>query len=538
MAGERIPARVGQSSFDGGLNLQRDDYSDGLESSLRAAENARLTVFGRVQRRRGTTRMHTAALPAAVQGLLTLTRPGESLRLLAVSGGNLYVHTGDPVAPLNWVVATKTGGLVINSAATAPVVSMVAFRDGGAMDVVYLADGSGLLKYNPSASPQLTRVTGSPVAVSYVWSYNNRLLGVTGLSEKLYASELGNGDSLGQPAGVTANVRTYGDGVLTAGVTQGGRAVLFHETGISAFTGVGLGDIAISSGTQGVTAVDGTRAPRSVTLAEQDVYFWSTDRGPCKLSANGAVETVGLQIRPLYERLSKQITSGVVAINAPREYEVWWFVPTIGVLIYNYALNAWSGPWNGGYLTDAPTVFLPAATDTDTSQFMLYGTQSGWVLTADTENVFVDNAAYTVDAPVGEGYETIITTAIKLWAGGLEHAAPLRVALVMARRGSFLGTLTVAGWRDQELLQLFSGTQYVAQAVLANGSPIRWDVPGTTWDSGGAFDQSDVDVVYRRLGVGLSGPWVQVTFRDMGPGDSYITRITVEGVLLGRKGDL
>lgn len=374
--------REAQVRFDGGLNTAADDINLAA-NEVRTAAEAVLDIYGGIGKRLGSRNTNAAAIGGGnpVRGVYTWQR-ASGVQYLAVANGTLYYSTG---GALPWTWTAVAAGPHFSASAQ---VSFAAFRDGSG-ERVYIADGGPLNKWDGAA---LTlNIAGTP-NLTRVWVYNQRLHGVIGSNETIYWSALNNGDSCGNAAagGGASVVRTFGDRYLTTGIALRSSSLMFHISGISRFTGITLDDIQIGAGTQGVTSDIGTIAPSSVIALENEAYCL-TDRGFYRVT-EGGVEPISTKITPTIRQSDTSLWSRVVSGHNRALYEVWWYLPDIGILRYNYALRAWSGPCVGGY-TSPVTYSLAESVDADNQPILLAGTADGFVKWCDYPGSHLDNIA-------------------------------------------------------------------------------------------------------------------------------------------------
>ena len=236
-----------QQGFAGGLNTSADSSQMGA-NEVRRAENARLTEYGGIKKRLGTQRMHASSL-GSINGGFAWMQPTTSYHFVAANGLIKTAPIGS--APLTW---TSLSGAI----ASTGLVDFCAFRDGSG-EIVYVADGGLLNKAN--AATATVNIAGTAACVSLA-VYNQRLYGVDGTTQKIYASAINNGDTLGNTAsgGIEAVIRTFGDQECFAVKTLRSSLAIFHRSGISRFTGITIDDIDIEAGTQGFSEQVGTIA--------------------------------------------------------------------------------------------------------------------------------------------------------------------------------------------------------------------------------------------------------------------------------------
>ncbi len=362
-----------QENLAGGLNISAD-ASQLQPNQLRRAQNGRLTQFGGFLKRLGSQNLHASALGSGnpVRGGFSWEKDDGTQQELAVSNGHL--NFGTYGIPMTW---TQVSSPTLSSASVYPV--FAAFRNAS-QQVVYLADGGKLLQWDGST---LSRSTTSP-NVSFVWVYNQRLYGVSGLDTNLYASGLNDGTDLGNPSGegVIVPIQTFGESVLVGGVALGVSNLLFHANGISRWTGVTQDDIAIQAGTLGVSPDTGTIVPSSIIATETEAYFLS-DRGFYAVNSQG-LRRISTNLDPdILALFTTAVNFSAVHNRYYREVE--FYLPDIGFYAFNYQLQTWTGPWNGGYVAPI-TQSCWKGKDSSGTPIVFVGTANGFVKQMDRQN--------------------------------------------------------------------------------------------------------------------------------------------------------
>jgi len=259
-----------QPQMIGGLNSISDDVAL-LPNQLRQTANARLTDYGAITKRGGTQR--TAAALSASDAVLNgynWSKDSGAEELLAVCDGKLFTTTYAATFPWTWTQET-----VALSTSVAPTFAQ--FRDGTGADVVYIADGGLLNKWDGST---LTANITNTVDASVIQVHNERLWGTGNSSfpDSIFYSDLNNGDTLGYGAGGGGQiiVRTFGDEVIVGLASINTSLLIFHRRGISRLTGFGQDDITVQPAA--VTADVGTIASKSIVASNNVAYFIS-ERG-------------------------------------------------------------------------------------------------------------------------------------------------------------------------------------------------------------------------------------------------------------------
>ncbi len=476
----------GQSDTSGGLNISADS-SQLAPNQVRRAQNARLTVFGGLLKRLGSQNLHAAAIGSGnpVRGGFAWEKDDGTQQLLSVSNGHL--HYGTYGIPMTW---TQVAAPTLASASVYP--SFAAFRDNS-QQVVYIADGGKLLKWDGAT---LARSTTSP-NVSRIWTYNQRLYGVSGSDVNLNASGLNNGDDLGYTGGegVIVPIQTFGESELVGGCALGVSNLLFHAGGISRWTGVTQDDIAIQAGTLGVSSDIGTIVPASIVVTETEAYFLS-DRGFYAVNAGG-IRRISTNLDPDILQLFS-LASNLCAANNRFYREIEYYLPDIGIYSFNYQLQTWTGPWNGGYISPV-THSMWQAKDTNGTPIVLVGGSTGFVKQMDPDGINTDNVLS--DGSGGTAI-TMICQFRRFFFNNPPSDKALRWAyLLVALNGS-----TNAGL--QYATATASGTFSFTQGggVIWGTSSMVWG--SFIWGSGGAQEY--------RIPLAGRGAYVDFTFTEYG----------------------
>ncbi len=491
-----------QAGFRGGLNLVADESQLGNDE-LRVAANVRLTDDGGATRRRGSRRLLETALPAAVLGGFAWSNASEAQEILAVADGKFYTGAyGTPTTLIN-----PAGAFSI----TVPP-SFAAFRNPTKTAVCYIADGGLLNKYDGTT---LTVNIASTPACSVLAVYNSRLYGITGLDEMLYASALDDGDTLGIVAsgGIQAAIRTFGRQRLCGLLALGNSLLLFHERGISRFTGISIDDIAILAGTRGVSQDVGSIAPFSI-LSVENVGFFVSDRGFYKITEDG-VESISRKIDPVVAALASVDLAAIRAVHSRATREVLFFLPGIGVYVYNYRTQAWAGPWDGVYTAPTPHCLFEAVDD-DGKSIVLMGSVDGHLRHCNFPGLFLDDALS--DGAGGNSY-TMNLQCHRMFFESTSLEKALRWAYVVA---DLQGSPSAS-------LQWKSATESGTVTLVAPASP-KWGK--LVW---GAFVWGGAGATTHRVPVSGRGYWVELSIVDDGGTESKFSRVEVDAFNMGRR---
>lgn len=471
-------------NLSGGLNISAD-ASQLAPNQVRQAANCRLTVFGGLLKRLGSQQLHASAIGSGnpVRGGFGWLKDDGSQQLLAVS--NATLHTASYNIPTTFASASATA---FASASVYP--SFAAFRDASQL-CVYIADGGKILKWDGTT---LARSTVTP-NVSQVWVYNQRLYGCSGTDTNLLVSGLNDGDDLGDPTqdGAIVPIRTFGESALLGGIALGASNLLFHRNGISRWTGVTQDDIAVQAGTLGVSPDTGTINIRSVVATETEAYFLS-DRGFYAVNAYG-IRRISTNLDPdIFLFFSN--AANLCAVHNRLYREIAFYLPDIGFYVFNYQLQAWTGPWNAGYISPI-THSCWQAVNTSGQPIVLVGGATGFVKQMDTAQQYTDNvtSAGTAGATV-----TMICQFRRFFFGNPPTDKSLR----------FLYILAALNGSNNAGLAWATNTGAGSQTLSAQGGPI-WDTPSMVWD---AFTWDFGDAQEQRVQASGRGFYVDLTFTD------------------------
>lgn len=497
-----------QADFRGGLNLAADE--DALEpNEVRRADDAVLDEYGAIKKRPGTQRLRDTGLSGSlpIQNGYAWLRDNGTQQLMAICNGALY--TGSYAIPATF---TAQAGSLKTTGAPA----FASFRDGTG-EVVYIADGdtaTSLNKWNGTAVT--VNIASTPAGITQLAVYNQRLFGCTGADQKIYWSGINNGDGLGVSGsgGGEAIIRTFSDQNITGLAAFGSSLLVFHVSGISRFTGLTQDDIAIAAGAQGVTSDVGAIGGRSIVSTPQGVYFLS-DRG-FYVATETQVAPVSLKLDPMIRALDLTQPGGVIGVHRRALKEVWWFFPGLGVYRYNYALNAWTGPCQGGYLLPSTTA-LWEAQDAEAQPMVLIGDDDGFIKLADADGIYRDNAATNSTGGVA--------FAMAVQCKRMFHGDPM---MFKAYKWAYLQCWLKASNAASLTWKTSAGSG--AYTFPGTGTIAEWGAGtwGTgVWGAGAAVPQ--------RVPIAGYGLWIDVYLTDGGDAESVWSRIEVDGFDYGRR---
>lgn len=508
----RTPLRDGQGDFRGGLNLSYDE--DALApNEVRRADEAILTEYGAISKRLGIQQIMANGLSgsADVQGGFSWFKDDGTQQLLAVANGTLY--TAPYAIPATWTSRTGTPSAGLE---TTGAPAFASFRDGSG-ECVYIADGASSKSLNKwNGTTFTTDINNTPAKIRSLAVYNQRLFGCTGEDQKIYWSALNNGDSLGYATsgGGEAVIRTFGDQNITGLAAFRSSLLVFHVSGISRFTGLTQDDIAIAAGAQGVTTDVGAVAPRSIVNTPDAVYFLS-DRG-FYVATETQVAPISLKLDPLIRRLDFTGASGVIGVHNRAGKEIWWYLPSFGVYRYNYALQAWTGPCKGGFVTPATTAMWEAV-DGEEQPIVLVGDEASFVKQADKPGIYKDNVSSSGSG--GTAFSLAVQCRRIFHGDPMQFKAYKWAYVLCSLKGS-----TTAGfkWTTQNGTGIYTFPNTGAIAEWGTGT---WGLG--TWGAGGT--------VPTRIGINGYGQYIDILLTDDGTAQSVWSRVEIDGFDYGRR---
>lgn len=500
-----------QPKFDGGLNSVSDDLAL-LPNQLRRTDNARLTDYGAITKRGGTKRSSTSPLASApVLNGYTWRKDGGTQQLMAVCNGALYTSTFGSTYPWTWTA--QAGAL------STTVPPTFAQFQNGTIDVVYIADGGLLNVWDGSV---LTTNIVNTIEVTNIAVHNERLwaCGNATYPDSIFYSALNNGDTLanGAAGGGQIVVRTFSDETVVGLASVNTSLLIFHRRGISRLTGYGQDDVTVAP--QGLTADVGTIAPKSI-VSIGNLGFFISERGLYKcneaeVAPVGTVETPDPTLAAI-RNLSSTDFADIRSVFNRATRELWISIPDYGIYIYNTILQAWSGPWDSGYVTPATTALFDSL-DFNGLPVVLRGDASGYVSVCDAPSVYVDNQL--ADGTGGTVY-TMTAQMHRMYCGDDALAKSLRFGYVTAAlKGS---NSTSIQWNTETDSGTFTlPTSFSSAGVWGFGT---W---GTgTW--GGASSRN------YRVQMGGTGYYIDVTIVDSGQAAPIFSRFQLETFALGRR---
>jgi len=509
--------RDAQISFAGGLNTVSDDLA--LQpDQIRLAQNARLNEYGAIAKRNGSVKVATTALSNAPQNGFSWARDSGAVQGMVVANGTLYTANMLSLPAASWT--SQTGTL-----STSVTPTFASFISGGSTDVVYIADGGKINRWN--GTTLTTDIGTNTQAVSVIKVHNQRLWG-TGNStypDSIFYSGLNNGDSIGDAVTSGAGggqiiVRTFSDERIVGLASVGSSLLIFHRRGISRLTGFGQDDITVQP--EGVSSQTGTIAPFSIVEADGVAYFLS-DRGAFA-ATEGAVASLGTPsspdpLLPLLQGMTEANLANVRGVLSRRTQEIWWFVPGYGIYTYHLTLRAWSGPWVGEYLNTACLWVSPVNTSAD--QFVIRGnsTSAYDVTVSDYPSATSDIATFA-DGSTGTAIEMVVQLR-RQYYGDDTLAKAFKWGYINAVLGS--SASIVVEW----ISDLGAGTETITGA--AGGT---WD-PTATWNA--ALNWGSLGTRSYRIPLSTTGYYLDIKLSNSEKNSVTISRWQTEAFALGRR---
>ena len=501
-----------QGSFADGLNTAADPSHVGPNEFVRA-ENCLLTNYGAIVKRRGTQRTHQTAFADPIQGGFAWTPLSDTSELL-VSDGTLY--TGVYGIPMTWTAQSGT----LDADAT---IGFAAFRHTST-DVAYLADGGPLNKWDGTTLS--TDITDTP-NVSRLCVQNGRLWGISGTDNLLYGSDLNDGDTLGVSAsgGGTFAIATFGGQQIVELLALGNSLILIQREAVSRFTGWTIDDFDVLTGTRGVSADVGTVCARSVCQQENEGFFLS-DRGFYSVTEAG-VTPQSLQIRPLLAQLSQSDWSMVTCAHFKALYELRWFIPHVGLVVFNYALRKWTGPMTGTYLTHPVVAMWPTFDESD-RPIVLSAHDDGFVR--------------RTERPSGICKDDVLSNG----TGGVRYTLVAKCRRLFCRDAvgekAYRFAWVTCNLQTSDRAALVCETDSDAAVVRFPTDPNfgTWDTEGGVWDAlalgqGQPWYWGGVAYDRKRLPLTGHGEWIDLTIQDDGYAESIFARVDLRAFYLGER---
>jgi hypothetical protein len=360
-----------------GVNVSFSPDVD-VQSYLLSARNARTSLYGSVEKRASTQRIHESAVGggAAIKGIHQWNGP-SGRQTLAVSNGSLW-HKTSAQADFSQVA------LGLDTSARVSFAAHKSTLDGSPQ--LYFVDGSGSMYYFDGSTAY--SVTSGVPTLTRIKVYNNRMFGI-GEDNLLYYSAIDDPESWTAASGAGAvRISTYDTENLIALEVVGGSLLLFKENSVARYTGYDILDMRVQTDTVGVSADVGAIAAESV-LRVEDVVFFISDRGPY-MATEAGVRFIGLPVERAWAEIPRDsLATAVVSHNKTRR-EVSFFVPSatesenLNCWRYNYRSNSWWGPDDfQGFNVSAAAQYERD----DGSESLVVGGYDGFVRDADASDL-------------------------------------------------------------------------------------------------------------------------------------------------------
>jgi len=504
-----------QAGFSGGAN-QIGDALEVQPNQMPRADNVRLTTIGGATKRGGTQRMHTTALGSGNPIRAGFCwRKASSVEHLAVANGTLYSGGSSIALPMTYTAKAMSGGGAALSSTN--YLSIVHFRDGTG-ECLYIADGaSTLAKWDGTT---LSRVASTPSGITRLAVYNQRLFGITGTDQTVWWSAVNNGDTIGisGSAGGSAVVRTFGNQKLTTLATIVATLAMSHVTGVSRFTGITQDDIAIAAGAQGFSSDVGSQFPNSWVVADGVGYFLS-DRGAYQVLDAG-ISALDTPVTPdptvpLITALASSDFGQVSGVHDPVHHEIRWYIPGLGIAVFNYRLRAWS-TYPSGIYVDEPTTVQWGAVDDNGDPIVLFGSTDGFVRRADAPVMRVDDVL--ADGTAGSSF-SMVAQCHRMFSQDDVSEKSYRNAFVFADLDN--STSCSLSWQSPS-------TGQGVQTIQPISSGPVWG--SFTW---GSFAWGGNGATRYKVPISGRGPYIDLTITDDSDRAPIISRITLQAFDMG-----
>jgi hypothetical protein len=272
-----------------------------------------------------------------------------------------------------------------------------------------------------------------------------------------------------------------------------------------------------------VTSDVGTIAPDSIVIISDeqlqiDMALFVTDRGVYAAHESGIL-SVSSPIRTLLSSLSQADFARVASSHNRRYFEVLFYIPDVGIFVYNYVLQAWSGPHTGRF-TGVITHSMWESQDSDGRAIVLAGKADGFVERLDPPGIYRDGV--NSDGTGGDLF-TFAVRCRRMYGEKSDFSTEKawgKWAYILATNPSTTATLRYATAR---------GTGISPLGGAGPAAPWGTGTWGTgTW-GGGTGDP-------KRVPIGGRGGWIDLTIVDDGESESLYSGIIIEGTTLGRRG--
>lgn len=504
-----------QESFAGGLNTVSDPLAL-TSGQFRLGRNARHTEYGALTKRFGSVSLASGALPdLPLNGHSWVRFDGTVEALVVTDAGTLY--TLNPLA----TIGSTAWAAEVGTLSTSVVPVFCEFIDGGGDEVVFIADGATIGKWDGTT---FDRSVAPIPNFKFIKVHNQRLWGIGDETApaSLFYSALNNGDTTGDltAGGGEIIVRTFGDERLKALASLGSSLLIFHERGVSRLTGFGQDDVSVDP--EGISTKTGTIAPLSVVETDNMVFFLS-DRGVFVANESG-VTPLGTPDRPdpllpIVVRLTPAQLAAVRGVLSRKTQEVWFNVPGTGTYVYHLILGVWSGPWTEEHTNIACMWETPAGASAEV--YVALGLTTNVVRLGDVRDVGTDGGSLA--APTSG---TVV---------------PWRV---QCRRLEFKDESETKKLRFGYVTAILEGGAVIELSWVTNfGAYSGQNMTGTligTWDATETWDIAEVwasglDSQNYQVHLAGIGNYVDFTLSHDGTDIPVISRLKIDAFALGRR---
>lgn len=389
-----------QNAFTG-LNTTADPAHLG-PSEVSKCTNGKFTINGGLTARLGSRRVlsGTGSVGAGVQNLMVWPNGPNTPELLVVAGSQLYA--GHMQGPPPWSLSYE------GACSSWPSPGMAAFTNAAGLQCVYIGASTGLFVWDNAS---LTQLTSTP-SLQQLCVQNQRLFGINAPGGNvtypfnLYWSSLNSGDDCGIPstpdAGGNAVIITFGESFPTDLLAYGPGLVIAHVAGLSTFTGWSQSDIAIQSGTQGLSADTGVAGMQSMCAVENFAVV-ASDRGCYVVTPYGYLEEISKPIDATWPDIVAVYNGfafgnpGTTMVHDKINHSIYLVAnDRQSVYVYNYRTQGWAGPWSYNWASSgsqATITSLAAGYDALGNYYVLAGCSDGCVRQMEVEGLGFDDVA-------------------------------------------------------------------------------------------------------------------------------------------------
>lgn len=421
--------------FTGGLNVTaRPDQLQANE--LSRMDNFRLEETGALRPRYGSAVLNSPVLGAggSVLGVFQWAAPSAVLfQTVAIANGKLYylndaaTGTFTEVTPASGTFATGYN----------QITDFATFRDPGGLRL-YMASNGTVYKWDGTTLTKINGTNSVPNA-SCLRSYLNRMFYNDVSNPKtLFWSAIGDGSTCvtgGPPAGGNSLVDVLDNDKLVAFEALGNSLLIGTQNSIIRFTGVS-DDIKISTDTAGVSADIGVDNVGAFNRVEQVAYVWRSNE--VYLVTEGGATSISDKLRfvnPQSEDTRAPYTTAIPLMgHLKSRHEIWFAYYSVGnfstrtfVLVYNYRLQAWSGPFIFPFNITSLTMRYGSAQNVALA-FIVAGCDDGKLRILDT-------SAYTSDEAGTSAFAATVRFAPFIFAdAGPHNTKALRSVYVQRER--------------------------------------------------------------------------------------------------------